>query len=242
MSKPVFSRPQRAIFPANDNYLIISDAHLPMENERALEFCVNLVKLFKINHVYCVGDFLDLYHFSRYEKSPDVPMTLTQEIEFARKKIKLWHKELPNVHFSIGNHEARYWKKSVEAQLPSQVLRSIEEVFEIPDTWKIKDHWHVKGSRKEFLVIHGDGYSGPMAHRTAVQTMGISVAMGHTHSGAGVSWLDSQHSSLWALNVGCLVDRESFAFEYGKSSKWKPSIGCGVVLSGGEVPLFVPLI
>jgi hypothetical protein len=40
--------------------------------------------------------------------------------------------------------------------------------------------------------------------------------------------------------VGCLIDRSAYVFRYGENNKFKPTLGCGVVIKG--VPYFVPMI
>lgn len=40
--------------------------------------------------------------------------------------------------------------------------------------------------------------------------------------------------------VGSLIDRDAVAFEYGRNATWRPVNGCGVVLDGGRMPVWVP--
>lgn len=50
----------------------------------------------------------------------------------------------------------------------------------------------------------------------------------------------NEYDVIFGLNVGCLIDRSAYVFDYGKGAKFKPTLGCGVVLYG--VPKFVPMI
>jgi len=226
-----------------ENYLIIPDVHLPFEHPNALKFLKEIKKDFNIKdeNCYSLGDLLDLYQFSSHQKSPDAKHTVNQEIEAAREKIRKWKSVFPQLKICQSNHEARLWKRAIEAELPSQIIRSIEEIFEYPKDWKIKSEWVIFGSKEEFVLQHGEGYSSPLAHREAAIHNGINTIIGHLHSNAGVSFIKTARQELWAMNAGCLVDNDAYAFEYGKHSKFKPTIGVGLVLDGGAFPLFVPL-
>jgi hypothetical protein len=46
--------------------------------------------------------------------------------------------------------------------------------------------------------------------------------------------------SIWAANSGCLIDVEAYVFNYGKESRFKPTLGCSVVIDDGRTPIFIP--
>jgi hypothetical protein len=128
-----------------------------------------------------------------------------------------------------------------EAELPSQLLRSYQEIFEYPPTWKLDEHFIVCATKHEFVVQHGEGFSGNRGHIDAAMANGISTVIGHLHSFASVSHIKTKHQEIWAVNSGCLIDQDAFAFEYSKHSKFKATIGATVILDGGRFPIFVPL-
>jgi hypothetical protein len=45
---------------------------------------------------------------------------------------------------------------------------------------------------------------------------------------------------IFGLNVGCGIDIDSYAMEYGRPFSKRPTLGCGVVI-GGQAGLFVPM-
>jgi hypothetical protein len=67
-----------------------------------------------------------------------------------------------------------------------------------------------------------------------------STVIGHHHSHGGVNYLANDSDILFGLNVGCLIDRHTYVFDYGKQAKFKPTLGVGVVIYG--VPSFIPMI
>jgi UDP-2,3-diacylglucosamine pyrophosphatase LpxH len=220
-----------------DNFLFIGDVHLPFEHPRALEFCKGLVKDFDIPHenIYSVGDLLDQYHFSRWPKSPDAKHTVSQEIELAREKIKKWARAFPEMKIVESNHDSRIIKKAIGADLPSQVIRSLEEIFELPDTWEIKDQFVIMGP--DILVCHGEEF--PDALQAAIH-YGLNVVQGHHHAKFGVQYRRSRMQMLWGAATGWLGDVGQYAFEYGDKSKFKPILGSTVVVNG--IPYAVPLL
>jgi hypothetical protein len=246
VSSPIFRRPSTRVFKGSNkkNYLIIGDAHLPFEHPKALEFLVSVQQLYQIpdENVICLGDLLDLYHFSKYPRGAEFPITPKQEIEIARKKIKEWAKAFPLLKICEANHESRLWKKAIEAELPSDVMRSIREIFAYPKTWEINEVYMID-TASPFLCLHGDGHGlSPITLTNNPRQFGMSVCYGHYHSLASIMHLSTQTLRAWSFNVGCLIDESSFAFEYGSKAKFKPSIGCGVIMSDGRAPLWIPLI
>lgn len=227
----------------NESYLIIPDLHAPFGHQRALEFCKSLQDEFKISksNIICLGDFEDQYNFGKWPKSPDRKHTIIQEIEHTKDEIKKWAKAFPNMRMCTSNHGSRIAKRAFDAELPSQLLRNYEEIFAYPKGWELRENFIICASKHEFVAQHGEGFSGARGHIDAALANGLSTVIGHLHSFAGVSHIKTQHQELWAVNSGCLIDQESYAFEYSKHSKFKATIGATVILDGGRWPVFVPL-
>jgi hypothetical protein len=227
----------------DDNYLVIPDLHFPFEHKLALPFCKEVQKDFNIpeENVYSLGDIEDQYNFGRWPKDPDRKHTAAQELESTRETIRKWGRAFPLLKVCESNHGTRIYKKAFDAELPSQVIRSIEEIFEYPKGWVLKEHFVICATKAEFALQHGDNYSGPVGHRQAAIDNGMSTIIGHLHSNAGVNWIETKHQRIFAVNSGCLIDTDAYAFAYGKHSRGKPCIGVTVVLDGGRFPIWVPL-
>ncbi len=221
---------------AKDNFLFLGDIHLPFEHPKALEFAKQLRKDFSIPHenVYSVGDILDLYHFSRWPKNPDARITVNQELELCRDKIRKWGAAFPELKIADSNHDSRIMKKAMGAELPSQVIKSFEDIFELPKTWKIKEQFVICGP--DILVCHGEEFSCALQ---AAIAYGLNVVQGHHHSKFGVQYRASKMQQLWGAATGWLGDEKSFAFAYGDKSKQKMILGSIVVVNG--IPYPIPL-
>jgi hypothetical protein len=222
-------------------FLILSDDQKPYQAHRSLEFCFYAKKHYGIpdENVIHVGDEIDSFHGGMYPKGADYPHTPREEIKIVRDMLKEWGAVFPKMKLCISNHGTRWIKKASNAELPSDVLRSYQEIFETPEGWKWQEEWRVH-TKSPFRVIHGCGYSGKDGHRNAAIDGGISTCIGHLHSHAGICYLRTQGLKIWGFNVGSLIDVEAYAFNYGKYNRMKPCLGIGVVLDQGRTPLWLP--
>lgn len=227
---------------ANGDFLVISDLQIPFENENALKFCAYLKRHYKIDddHVLNVGDEVDNLHGGVYPKDPDGDYSPKGEIKAAKEKIAEWASVFPKKKIAISNHGIRWFKKASAAEIPSQMIRHYKDVLGMPEGWVFKDRWDFNDIRNPFSMIHGMGYSGQFSHRTAALDLGRSVVHGHlTH--AGISIIKTATQNIWGMCVACLIDIPSYAFKYGKDSRFKPCLGVGIITNQGKVPLWLPL-
>lgn len=226
---------------ASGDFLVVPDLQIPFEAEHALKFILHLKRHFKIDddHVLNVGDEVDNLHGGVYPKDPDGEYSAVGEIKAAKEKIREWACVLPKQKIAISNHGMRWFKKASAAEIPSQMIRHYKEVLGMPDTWVFQDRWDFDDIKHPFSMIHGMGYSGQFAHRTAALDLGRSVVHGHlVHS--GISHIKTSTQKIWGMCVGCLIDVPSYAFKYGKDSRFKPCLGAGIISQEGRTPLWFP--
>lgn len=225
--------------------LVLSDLQLPFEASKALEFCSYIKRHYGIpnQNVLCVGDEVDIWGGSMFAKDPNAQLSIKGEIAVVRQKVREWRAEFPHMKVCISNHGLRWVKKATAAEIPAEVIRSYHEIFDLPDTWVYKDEWRFTQSdlRMPFRMIHGLGYSGKDGHRNAALDSGISTVHGHLHSHAGIDHIRTLHGfKIWGFNVGCLIDVESYAFQYEKNNRFKPCLGIGVIFQRGTMPVWIP--
>ena len=67
-----------------------------------------------------------------------------------------------------------------------------------------------------------------------------STVIGHHHSYGAIFYISNDDETIFGMNTGCLIDRDSIAFRYAKNAAFAPTLGVGVVIEG--VPHFVPMI
>lgn len=191
-------------------------------------------------NIICIGDEVDQYYASRFPKDPDAILSARGELKVARERLKEWYKAFPICRVAISNHGLRWLARAHECYIPSEILRPYKELLEAPSGWSWHEEIKIKDSRP-WRAIHGMGYSGINGHRNAAIDGRTSTVIGHLHSHAGSCYINNDKHPIWAMNVGCLIDIDQFAFKYAKHSRFKAALSVGVVLDNGKMPLVVPM-
>jgi hypothetical protein len=218
------------------NILTISDLHIGYEHPKALEFICRLYDHYQPKVIVNLGDETDFYIASRYPKS-------TQhkggefELKKARKKLKEWFRIFPEMLLCTANHTVRHIKRAEEISLPSELFKTLGEIFDAPDTWQWAERWVID----DILFRHGDPYSGPNAARNMLADLQRNVVFGHLHTNAGVHYhtLPESGKVIWAASAGCLINPKTYAFNYSKTNRVKEVLGTIVIVNGN--PIFEPL-
>jgi predicted phosphodiesterase len=215
-------------------FLVIPDMHIPFQHRDSFEFLKLVEQTYYTNETVCVGDLVDSYTLSQFEKDPDMPGA-RMELVKAKKVLAELYKLFPKVKMCLGNHDLRYLRTALKAGIPRDFIVSLEDVLNSPVGWEWEMHHDIEGIR----FMHGvkTGANAAMAH---AMVNGMCTVIGHTHAHAGTSFLAGPTGRLlWALNVGCLVNKKSLAFAYAKDLLNKPTLGCGVIQDG--IPMFIPM-
>lgn len=218
------------------SHLLIADTHLPFTKRGYLEWLRHVHNVYRCKRVTHIGDLVDNHSISFHDKDPN-GMSPEAELMAARKQLARYVKAFPVVDCCIGNHDELGRRKLYAHGIPSQYIRSFNDVFELPKAWKFAFE-HRYGN---WRAIHGTGGSGhDNAFKQAISGR-ISTAAGHVHTAAGVKYHASSKDIIWGMQVGCALDHKAYAFNYGRDFKDKPIIGCGVVLENGTLPIFIPM-
>jgi len=214
-----------------NNILVVGDLHLPFTHPKYLEFCKQQYRKWKCNQVVFIGDIAD-FHYSSFH--PIEPATDGCETEYTKmlKELAKWQKAFPNAKITYGNHDLIPFRKAVANGLSIRMMSDWNRLFNAPDTWEFGEKFIIDD------VMYTHGTNAALARMTLAR---ISVVQGHLHSLQYVQWSQSEINKLFAMQVGCGIDVESYAFHYGKSFPRKPILGCGVVLDNGKTPLVIPM-
>lgn len=211
------------------NILVIGDTHAPFTKLGYLEFCRDVYKKYRCEHVIHIGDIIDNHYSSYHESDPD-GLSAGHELEAAIASLEKWHKAFPNADVCLGNHDRLAFRKAFSVGLSSRWVRSINDVLHIP-TWNIATSF----TYDEVFYVHGD--RRPTARASSLK-LGRSVVQGHRHS-EGYVW-HHPGARTFGMQVGCGVEASSYAMEYAKETE--PFIGCGVVLNNGTYPKVIPML
>lgn len=217
------------------NIVVIGDTHIEFAKDGYLEFIQRTRDKYRCEHVIHIGDVVDNGSISNWGSDPD-GRSAGDEMSRTYNELQQWYKAFPDVHVCIGNHDNRNYRKAFGAGLPTRFMKSYEEVWECPDGWKWGLGWKVD----DVIYTHGTA-TGKNAGFNMAQALMTSVVIGHTHSHPGVQFMTNALGKvIYGLNVGCGIDGDAYAFAYSKGHRYKPTLGCGVVLDSGKHPVFVP--
>ncbi len=218
-----------------NSILIISDQHFPYAHPDILPFLKACKKAFEPDYIVNIGDEVDAHALSFHDSDPDLP-SASDELRLARQQLKPLFKLFPEMTVVESNHGSMIYRKAKHFGLPRDYIRSYREVLQAPQGWDWTDE----------LVL--DTNAGPVMFRHQfkknplifAQQMAMSVVQGHFHESFDVQYVSTPNKLLWAMTVGCLIDKHALAFAYNKTNTKRPIIGVGVILKG--LPYLIPMV
>lgn len=212
-----------------------TDLHEPASHPRFFEFVRDTFRAHGVTEVVCGGDLIDHHFISRHTNEQDA-LNPVDELRLAIDNLKKWTAEFPNVKVCMGNHDAIPTRQAKELGIPKDFLRSLNEIYELPEGWKWAPQWEIDG----VIYEHGLGAGGMYGFKNLALAYRQSVVVGHTHSNGGVLYMAGPKDIIFGANGGCGVDVESYAMRYGAAYKHKPTLGCCIIKNGTEAS-FIPM-
>ncbi len=179
---------------------------------------------------------MDNHAISYHEHDPNGRSPI-DEMNEADKRLKRWFGAFPELYLCLGNHDRLVFRKGKTYGIPNEALKTFREMWKLPKTWYDDFSWEFYGVR----FTHGTGLSGERAHIKAAEQNRQSTVIGHTHSTLACNYLVSEKDRIFGMNVGCGIDRKTYAFEYGRDLLKKPVLGCGVVTDKGKYCQVFPM-
>ena len=170
-----------------------------------------------------------MHSLSFFDHNPN-GLSPADEMNEADKHLKRWMDCFPKMLICKGNHDRLCERRGFANGIPDRALKSFRNLWKFPLGWQDDFSFEVDGVR----YMHGTGFSGQNAHIKAAEANRQSTVIGHTHSTLGGVYLVSEKDRIFAMNVGCGIDRHAYAFNYGRDFPKKPALGCGVVTDKGR--------
>jgi predicted phosphodiesterase len=220
----------------SDHVLVVSDLHIPFEHKDAFNFCIDIRDRVKCGTIVMIGDLVDNHAINYHEHDPNGRSPI-DEMREADKHLQKWFKAFPSLFLCRGNHDCLIDRKSRTVGLPERAFKPFREIWQLPQGWKDDFSWEIDNVRYQ----HGTGYSGDNAHLKAAYNNRQSTVIGHTHSAGAVGYMANEKECIFGANVGCLIDRKAYAFEYGRDFRKKPILSVGVVTDEGKYCQIFPM-
>jgi hypothetical protein len=213
-----------------NNVLVIGDIHEPFCLDDYLNFCRYTQEQFNCGTVIFIGDIID-NHYSSFHTSELDTTGPNAEFDHALKRIQEWYVIFPEATVILGNHDRIIHRQAKASGISDRWFKSLSDALKVPN-WKFVESIVIN----DINYNHGEGGTATTRMKNELQ----SQVQGHLHSEAYVQYACGLNHKVFGMQVGCGIDRRSYAFAYGKDSK-KPFIGCGVVLNNGELPIVIPM-
>lgn len=212
--------------PNTERVLVIGDIHAPFALEEYLDFCFEQYKKYKCTHVIFIGDLVDNHAVSYHESDPD-GLGAGEELEKSIEDIAKWYKVFPKADVTTGNHDRLIMRKAFSGNIPRRWILSYQDMFSVPG-WNFGERFVYN----DVQYIHGEGGT---ARARAKKDM-MSTVQGHLHTQAYTEHMVGANYHVFGSQVGCGVDRHTYAMAYAKDYG-KPAIGCMVILDSGKLPI-----
>jgi len=209
-----------------ERIVVIPDTHAPYTDDRALLSVFKYIKDVKPNKVVMLGDHVDFYALSSFDKNPERITGLQDEIDHLHNHLTELRKNYKGEVFYLeGNHEFRlvkYLRKHPEISS----LRQFSSPSKLLDLNKFNIKYGRSLSVHGVLFKHGhvvrkhSGYSA----KGELENEGTSGISGHTHrmSSHYVTNRSGQHG--W-FEMGHLCNESAAEYMEGKVPNWQKGFG-----------------
>ena len=220
----------------NDRILIISDFHAPYNHPDAVAFLKAVKEKYNPTRVISIGDESDGHSLSFHSHDADLH-SAGHELELTREALKPLMKMFPKMDILESNHGSLVMRRALDHGLPREIFKSYREILEAPKGW----NWHFDMTIR--LPTGMDCYFHHGKNKNALkvaQSMGMCYVGGHYHEDFGIQFYANPNQLNFAMQVGCLIDKDSMAMAYAKNNLKRPIIGVGMIIDG--LPLLLPLV
>lgn len=173
---------------AINKILILSDIHIPYQNNTALRLALQYGKQHGISAILLNGDIIDFYGLSRFIKDPNL-IDINKELEFTKlffRELRKYFGDIP-IYYKIGNHEERLEHK-IQAAAPE--LFNVDNVriaellqFRLYNITEVADKRNIRIGKLN--VIHGHELFGAAGQINVARNVRLktfaNIMVGHYH-------------------------------------------------------------
>jgi predicted phosphodiesterase len=250
-TRRVMSAPQKF-----KHALFYGDTHFPFEDSKAVRVVKALASKLKPERVIHMGDLIDCWQISTFDKDPLRRNTLQDDIDKAMEHLKEVFMATPNAeHYYLeGNHEFRLTKTICRMPESQRELARLR-VFQRHVSWSGimeecgvgKDLWEfipMRGQARrrlfpKLITKHGNIVSkwSAMTAKREWERYGCSGISGHTHRMGLFYHNDFNGAHAWA-ETGCTCDLHP---EYTEDPDWQHGLVVGTFTNDWKYFVFEPV-
>jgi len=216
--------------------LVMSDIHVPYHDEKALTTAVEYGIKADVDHVVLLGDILDFFSISRWEKDPR-KRDFKREVEAGRQFFRAIRSAFPSaaITWKIGNHEER-WESFLFQRAPELVGVDFLDLASIYETGEIAILDRMQHPRVDHInLIHGHEFGksvfSPVNPARGLFLRSKATALcGHSHQTSVHVETNMNRTVTGCWSLGCLCDLRP---RYAPYNKWNH--GFAVITRDGEL-------
>ena len=218
--------------------LVVGDLHAPYTHPDAIDFLRHVRDSYAPDMVIQVGDETDGHAISFHDSDVNLD-SAGVELEKAKVVLEKLHDLFPNLLVCDSNHGSLVYRRAKAHGLPVQFIKKYRDIL-FPEhgakKWSWADAWVLNtplGPVRFQHQVSGDFMLNASHERT-------SLVLGHEHGRFEVQYAASSTALYFGAYAGCLIDRKSLAFAYGKLHRKKPILGVMVITDG--CPQLIPML
>lgn len=218
--------------------LVVGDLHAPYTHPDAIPFLKHVRDSYGPDMVVQVGDETDGHAISFHDSDANLD-SAGVELEKAKVVLEEVHELFPNLLVCDSNHGSLIYRRAKAHGLPVQFIKKYRDIL-FPDHgapgWSWADAWVLNtplGPVRFQHQVSGDFMLNASHERT-------SLVLGHLHGRFEVQYAASSSALYFGAYAGCLIDKDSMAFAYGKLHRKKPILGVLTITDG--CPALVPML
>lgn len=232
--------------PNGTRVMMVSDHQIPFVDEAFVKAQMEFARDFRPHDLLFVGDVLDMYEISDFDKNPQRQFGIKTEIEQAESLFYDFGKRIAKdgrMWFAEGNHEERLrryvWRHA--GQLVD-IIPDLDTLLHTED--------HFSGTVPYGKAIHYLGFTATHGN-VARQASGATAKWhadryhgsgcnGHTHRCGSFSYTDGRGRSHTWFEIGCAC-RVDLEYVRGVAN-WQQGFLCGVVYNNAFHPELVRVL
>lgn len=199
-------------------WIVVPDVHAPYHDKESYNAILSFVREHKPEGVVFIGDVVDNYSVSKYDKNPERANRLQEELDSANSVLSDMRKAAKDARiiYIEGNHEARMqkflWRHPEIHGLRNLQLPVLLGVKDLDIDYRKEYVW-----KDTFMFTHGTRVN-KYAARAELDDHGISGISGHTHHVQTHMKKDYTGEKVWH-SIGHICDEKQC--EYTERPDWQ---------------------
>ena len=213
--------------------LILADIHAPYHNKKAIDKALELGKQYKVDTILLMGDIIDFFPISRFNKSPANP-NLQHELNTTTSILMHIRKQFPKstIYMQHGNHEERLEKYINEhTELFGLECLQLKALLKFKELKIIEIDGNTIMRIGNLFLNHGHKINagGLTPAKNMLNKWHCDLAWGHLHRTDEFHFRKFDGNIISTYSIGCLCALQP---DYWANNNW--NAGCAIVERGKE--------